>query len=691
MKYKRWNVAPPCHEIQAELEEAGMSPLLAAVLSARRVQTLDQARRLLKPEEEPLIDPMELKDMDRAVCRLRLALVRQEQIAVYGDYDVDGITSTCLLTQCLKNMGGQIIPYIPGRLEEGYGLNREALSVLGSYGVTLLVTVDCGITAVDEVAYAKSLGIDVIITDHHACKDVLPDAVAVVDPHRPDCTYPFKGLAGVGVALKLAMALAGPERAGAVFQEFRDLAAVGTVADVMPMTGENRAIVSLGLRDLNPPRRLGLAKLIQCAGMEEKTVTSVFVGYTLAPRINASGRMGRAEVAVELLLTRDPCRAEVLAQELCVLNRDRQGIEADIFQQCVQRLSEEPQAGAIVLASPAWHQGVVGIVASRLAERYGCPAFMICLDQGMGKGSCRSWGGVNLFELLKTCAPLLENFGGHAMAAGFTVRAENIPALAQALRRAVTEFSGEETLSSELEVDAAVIPDQLTVDAVEALDLLEPWGAGNLRPVLMISGAQVQNLAQVGRGRHLKLRLESRGFGLDAIWFSNDGGDLGLVPGGRVDLAFYPQVNEFRGVRTVQLQVIDLRLAPSRAQMERDIYEKFCRGEMLSPREAQFLLPDRSEFVGLWRWLERQSACGAVVEDTLTRIARGVSRTAGQREVPARTLLCLEVLEERGLIELNRRTDRIRIVVRHTEHKVDLEASFILRRLKDASQTKNNE
>lgn len=691
MKYKRWNVAPPCPEAQAKLEEAGLSPLLAAVLSARGIRTFDQARRLLAPEEEPLLDPMGLKDMDRAVGRLRLALERRERIAVYGDYDVDGITSTCLLTQCLQNMGGDVIPYIPGRLEEGYGLNREAISLLAGQGVSLLVTVDCGITAVGEVEYAKSLGVDVVITDHHACKEALPGAAAVVDPHRPDCPYPFKGLAGVGVALKLAMATAGPEEAAAVFQEFRDLAAVGTVADVMPMTGENRAIVSLGLLDLNPPRRLGLAKLIQCAGMEDKPVTSVSVGYTLAPRINASGRMGRAEVAVELLLTRDPHRAEVLAQELCALNRDRQGIEGDIFQQCVQRLDQAPQPAAIVLASQDWHQGVVGIVASRLAERYGCPAFMICLDQGMGKGSCRSWGGVNLFELLKTCAPLLENFGGHALAAGFTVREENIPALAQALRLAIAESGGGEGLSSELEIDAAVAPDQLTVEAVEALDLLEPWGGGNLRPILVLRGVQVQSLTYVGRGRHLKLRLESRGHGLDAIWFSADGGDLNLVPGCRVDLVFYPQVNEFRGGRTVQLQVIDLRPAPSRAEMERAIYDRFCRGEILSPVEAQFLLPDRSEFVGLWRWLERQTASGAVVEDTLARIARGVSRTAGQREVPARTLLCLEVLEERGLIELNCRTDRIRIVVRPTEQKVDLEASFILRRLKNATQTNKNE
>ena len=686
MKYKHWKVAPPCPEARAALEEAGVPPLLAAVLSARGVRTWDQAGRLLSPEEEPLLDPMGLKDMDRAAARVRLALEREEKIAVYGDYDVDGITSTCLLTECLGRMGGRVIPYIPGRLEEGYGLNREAVAALAEQGVTLIVTVDCGITAVDEVRYAASLGVDVVVTDHHACKEELPPAAAVVDPHRPDCPYPFKGLAGVGVALKLAMAVAGRAQAPAVLREYRDLAAVGTVADVMPMTGENRAIVSEGLRDLNPPRRLGLAKLVACAGLGDKPVTSVSVGYTLAPRINASGRMGRAEVAVELLLTRDPERAELLAQELCALNRERQAVESDIFHQCVHRLTLAPQTGAIVLADEGWHQGVVGIVASRLTEKYGCPAFMICLDHGMGKGSCRSWGGVNLFELLRECAPLLENFGGHAMAAGFTVREENIPALAQALRQAVARCSQGEDLPSVLEADAVVSPAELTVEAVESLSLLEPCGTGNPRPVLVVRGAQVQSMAQVGRGRHLKLRLESRGASLDAIYFSADGGELGLTPGCRVDAAFYPQINEFRGLRTVQIQIIDLAPAPSRAQMERSIYERFRRGEALTAEEARFLLPSREEFVGLWRWLERQSAAGTVVEDTLSRIARGASRKGGQREVPTRTLLCLEVLEERGLIDLNRRPDRIQIVIHRLEHKVDLEASELLRRLRESLQ-----
>ena len=682
MKYKQWKVAAPCPEGQWALEQAGLSHLLAGLLAARGVVRPEDAQRLLTPSREPIPDPMLLRDMDRAVRRVRLALEKGELIAVYGDYDVDGITATCLLTQFLTARGARVIPYIPSRLGEGYGLNPEALHALSQQGVALILTVDCGITAVEETALAGTLGIDVVITDHHACKEELPAAAAVVDPHQPGCPYPFKGLAGVGVALMLALAVAGPQEAPAVLEEFCDLAAVGTVADVMPMTGANRAIVSLGLQRLDPPRRQGFASLIRCAGLEDKPVTSVSVGYTLAPRINASGRMGMAEVAVELFLTKDSARADMLAAQLCELNRERQGIEGDIFQQCVHRLEKAPQQGAIVLAGDQWHQGVVGIVASRLAEKYACPCFMICLDGGVGKGSCRSWGDINLFELLSSCHQLLENFGGHALAAGFTVREENISALSQALRRAVADSCHGESLPSVLEVDMAVAPQHLTVEAVESLDLLEPCGTGNPRPVFLLQGAQVHAMSQVGRGRHLKLRLESRGVSLDAIYFSNQGSELGLYPGCRVDVVFYPQINDFRGRRDLQLQVVDLHLAPSRAQLERAIYDKYRQGEPLTCEEARFLLPSRGDFVGLYRWLERQSTGCTVVEDTPARIARSVARATRQREVPARTMLCLEVLEERGLIDLNRRTDRIQITLRHVEHKVDLEASDIIRRLR---------
>ena len=686
MRYKEWKIAHPCPEGREKLERAGVPSLLAAILSARGVVEPEQARKLLTPGEEPLADPMGMRDMDRAVRRIQRALQEKEMIAVYGDYDVDGITSTCLLTDCLRRMGGRVIPYIPDRLEEGYGLNQEAVSALAGQGVALIITVDCGITAVREVEFARALGVEVVVTDHHECKQSLPQAAAVVDPHRPDCPYPFKGLAGVGVALKLAMAVAGADRAAMVFREYVDLAAVGTVADVMPMTGENRTIVQAGLAALAHPKRLGLAQLIQEAGLGEKPVTSVSIGYTLAPRINAAGRMGQANLAAELLLTRDPGRAAALAQELCALNRERQTIECEIFQECVQRLEQSPQSGIILLSDEHWHQGVVGIVASRLTEKYACPAFMVCLDQGLGKGSCRSWGGINLFQLLVRCQDLLEGFGGHALAAGFTVREENLPALARRLRQIVLEEQKGRALPSELEIDAAVLPQELTVEAVEALDALEPCGAGNPRPVLVLTGAHVISAAQVGRGRHLKLRLEGRGVPLDAIFFSVDGSELGLTPGCRVDVAFYPQINDFRGVRSVQLQVVDLRHAMTRAQLEQSIYEKYRRGEPLSPQEAQSLLPTRAEFVCLWRYLERQCAGQTFLEDTLARIAQKSARSGGQSERPNHTLVCLEVMEERGLISLERQSGRVQITLHRLEHKVDLNASAILRRLREATQ-----
>ena len=686
MRYKQWKIAHPSPEGRAQLERAGIPSLLACVLSARGVTEPEQAWKLLTPGEEPLLDPMLLKDMDRAVLRVTRALKRGETIAVYGDYDVDGITATCLLTDCLTRLGGRVRSYIPDRLEEGYGLNEEAVLHLAQQGVTLIITVDCGITAAREVEFARELGIDVVITDHHECKQAIPEAAAVVDPHRPDCPYPFKGLAGVGVALKLAMAAAGPDRAGLVFREYADLAAVGTVADVMPMTGENRTIVQTGLAALAHPRRVGLAQLMEEAGLGDKPVTSVSIGYTLAPRINAAGRMGQADLAAELLLTRDPGRAAALAQELCALNRERQTIECEIFQECVQRLERRPQSGVILLADEHWHQGVVGIVASRLTEKYSCPVFMVCLDQGMGKGSCRSWGGVNLFHLLTQCQDLLEGFGGHAMAAGFTVREENIPALERRLRQLVLEEQAGEELPSLLDIDAAVLPQELTVEAVEALDALEPCGAGNPRPVLVLTGAHVISAAQVGRGRHLKLRLEGRGVPLDAIFFSVDGSELGLTPGCRVDVAFYPQINDFRGVRSVQLQVVDLRHAMTRAQLEQSIYEKYRRGEPLSPQEAQSLLPTRAEFVCLWRYLERQCAGQTFLEDTLARIAQKSARSGGQSERPNHTLVCLEVMEERGLISLERQSGRVQITLHRLEHKVDLNASAILRRLREATQ-----
>ena len=683
MKYQQWNIAQRSQEAYKAMERQGVPTLVAATLCARGMTDLAEAKGLLSSGEDQLQDPFLMKDMDLATARIGRALRNGEKIAVYGDYDVDGITSTCLLTHYLRAQGGDVCYYIPNRLSEGYGVNREAVEELARQGVRLMITVDCGITAVEEVAYASGLGIDVIITDHHECKEEIPAAVAVVDPHRKDCPYPFKDLAGVGVALKLVMALGGEKRYRALFQEYADLAAVGTVADVMKLLGENRTIVRVGLNHLKKTRRRGLYALMVEAGTLNRAITSTTVGYCLSPRINAAGRMGRAVTAAELILTEDNSQAELLAHELCELNRQRQAVELEIFNQCLALLAGRKQYDCLVLADKAWHQGVVGIVASRLAEQYACPVFMICLqDDGKGKGSCRSYGGFNLFCALERCADLLEGYGGHALAAGFTIQEENIPAFRARMEEIVRQDTGGEEMVSTLQIDGEIENTALlTVEEVEALSMLEPYGAGNPKPVFSLSGVTITCMSDVGGGRHLKMRASRDGRTVDMIFFSVTRAKSGLTVGDRADVAFYPQINEYRGWRSVQLQVADLRSSLTRAQAERALYEKFRRGEELTPREAAALTPSREEFAGLWRYLKGRSAVGRV-EETALRLSRNVARTYGLRETFMRTMVCLEVFGERGLVQVERTTDLLRIDVKQVDGKVDLEQSSIMMRLR---------
>lgn len=684
MKFTKWNPASPDPEAWRRMTAAGFTPLTAAVLCARGLDTPDKAGDFLACGESQLLPPLDMADMDRAAARIGLALENRETMAVYGDYDVDGITATCLLTSFLRTRGGAVVPYIPDRMEEGYGLNDEAIRTLAGQGVTLIVTVDCGITAVHEVEFAASLGVDVVITDHHECKERLPAAAAVVDPRRGDCPYAFKDLAGVGVALKLALALAGPDRQTELIREYADLAAIGTVADVMRLVGENRAIVRLGLEQLSRTGRPGLAMLLREAGLEGKELTSVSIGYTLAPRINASGRMGCAGLAAELLLTDDPIRGEALAQELCALNRERQAIEQEIYSQCLERMDVCPieERSALVFADERWHQGVVGIVASRLSEKFACPTFMICVHDGKGKGSCRSYGGFNLFAALERNADLLESFGGHELAAGFTIREEQIPAFRRRMNQEVAQsLAGREAVTV-LPIDVELSRmDLLTLENVADLNRLEPYGTGNLRPTFALSGVTVSSLAAVGGGRHLKLRVSREGQTLDAIFFSATARDAGIQQGDRVDVAFYPQLNEFRGQTMVQLLVSDLRPALSAAQAERQLYERYRKGMRLTPQEAAAMTPSREDFAAVWRYLVRQTDPGRV-EETAPRLCRKIARTFGIRETFTRTMVCLEVFDERGLISLSTQTDHLQISIRPVEGKVDLEQSAVLQRLR---------
>jgi single-stranded-DNA-specific exonuclease len=485
------------------------------------------------------------------------------------------------------------------------------------------------------------------------------------------------------VALKLVLALGGRENEARLFQEYVDLAAIGTVADVMEIVDENRVIVQQGLEALDNPRRPGLQMLLQEAGLAGKSITATSIGFTLAPRINASGRMGCADLACELLLTSDPIRGAELARELCALNRERQAIEMEIYTECVSRLSryQAKDLYSIVLADEKWHQGVVGIVASRLSEQYSCPSFMICLSDGKGKGSCRSYGGVNLFQALEGCSDLLESFGGHELAAGFTILEENIPAFRKRMDTIVRQAVNNETITASLQVDLD-LPDAalLTLDNVDGLNLLEPTGTGNPKPVFQLSGAHVVNVSTVGGGRHTKFRVQKDGCMLDAIFFSATPQDAGLAPGARVDLAFSPSVNEYRGNRSVQLQIIDVRPALTQSQTEQRLYQRYRSGETLTPQEAALLLPQREDFIAVWRYLQRQST-PEMVEDTAPRLARKIARTFGIRETYTRTRVCLDVMHERGLISLCAETDHLQIRVQPTQGKVDLEASYIMQQL----------
>ena len=676
MKFQKWHIADPHPEAAARLTAAGYPCLVSAVLASRGIGTAEEAAAFLEHEQRLTYSPFLMADMDKAVARVQQALAAHEKIAVFGDYDVDGITATCILVDYLQGRGADVLHYIPRRIEDGYGLSCDAIEGLYQKGARLLITVDCGITGVEEVDFANSLGMDVVITDHHECKETLPRAVAVVDPHRPDCPYPFKHLAGCGVALKLALALGGPDREEALFSRYCTLAAIGTVADVMQMSGENRTIVSRGLAAIEHSDFIGLHALLKEAGLAGREITSVQIGFVLAPRINAAGRMGAADKAAELLLCTDPAEAERMARDLCALNRERQNVEQTIYSQAEEMIARLPDRdrSALVLESSRWHQGVVGIVASRLSEKYSRPSFMIHLNGATGKGSCRSWGGFNLFAALESCKDLLLGFGGHELAAGFTIEEANIPAFRERMNDYARSFQGGAAPVSVLDVDVAIThPSAVTLEELEALSALEPYGSGNARPVFCLLGATLLRTQNVGQNRHLKLRLGKGSAQFDGIFFSTVAEDCGCRPGDRVDAAFYLQVNEFRGSRTVQLQMVDLRpsLRPSgREQESLALAEQCAARQPISARDARRLLPTREQFAAAWRFLERTVPEGGLTTGYLP-LLRTLAAELGKAEPFPRAALCLAVFAERGLLTLERQGDDVTLHL-HRGRKVVL-------------------
>lgn len=691
MKFQKWCIAPSAEQAAERLMEAGYPYLVSSVLSSRGIETEEEAAAFLEQEHSLSHSPFLMKDMDKAVERISAAIADHQKIAVFGDYDVDGITATCILVDYLAGRGADVMHYIPRRIEDGYGLSQDAIENLRRQGARLLITVDCGITGVEEVAFANSIGMDVVVTDHHECKEILPAACAVVDPHRPDCPYPFKHLAGCGVALKLVLALGGSDREGALFARYCTLAAIGTVADVMQMSDENRTIVSRGLATIDRSDFIGLHALLQESGLSDKEITSVQIGFVLSPRINAAGRMGAADMAADLLLCTDPARAEEMAKELCALNRERQTVEQEIYSQAEAMIEQMPERhrNALVLSDQRWHQGVVGIVASRLSEKYSRPSFMIHLNGNVGKGSCRSWGGFNLFSALESCSNLLLGFGGHELAAGFTIEEKNIPAFRERMNQYASEYRGGETPVSSLDIDVVINqPGRIDLHELEALSALEPYGSGNARPVFCLLGATLQRTQNVGQNRHLKLRLSKGSSQFDGIFFSTVAENCGCAVGDRVDAAFYLQINEFRGNRSVQLQMVDIRpsLYPSGKEQESlQLLQRCLDGEALDSRDAKRLLPSRDQYVSAWRALEHTVPEGGLTMGYLPFL-RSLAPELGKTDSFLRAALCLEVFRERGLLSCQHDEQDITLRLTGQGKKVNLEDSPYIRSLTEAER-----
>jgi single-stranded-DNA-specific exonuclease len=511
-----------------------------------------------------LHDAYLLKGMDKAVERIQKAILNKDKICVYGDYDVDGITSTAIMIRTLEKLAADAVYYIPNRIEDGYGLGISSMDKIKALGVSLIVTVDCGIRSVEVVDYAKGLGMEVIITDHHECEGELPDAFCIIDPHQDDCNYPYNSLAGVGVAYKLAGALLAVNGKGSFSEELIDIVSIGTIADVVPLQDENRIIVKNGLKRIENTENEGIKALLKVCGLDGKEVNAYNVAFMLAPRINAAGRIADATECVELLLTDNADRAMEIAKKLDSDNRERQGIENEILSiaaEMIEQTVDVDRDRVLVLSNEKWHIGVVGIVASRLVDKFNFPTFIMSEDGEFSKGSARSINGFNIFEAMSRHSGLFEKYGGHEMAAGFTIRTDRIDELRKSMNDEVIQVMGKDRLLPELRVDYKLTPEDINVDTVRKLKLMEPFGAGNSSPVYVYRGLSILSSKAVGNElKHLQLMVNDGVNEIKCIAFNMGSMQKVLSIGKKIDIICSVENNVWNNYESVQLNIKDIKL-----------------------------------------------------------------------------------------------------------------------------------
>lgn len=722
-----WSVlyAPANTEAEQRIAQisakVGVSQITARLLYNRGYDTPDKAASFMNADITSLHDPYLMKDMEKAVFRIRRAIDAGEKIAIYGDYDVDGVTSVTSIYLYLQSKGADVTYYIPSRDKEGYGLCNTAIDMLADTGVSLIITVDTGITADREVAYASSIGIEMVITDHHECRTDLPDACAVVNPHRPDCPYPFKELAGVGVVFKLLCAyeiheyrergLSELSAIAAICREYVDLTAIGTIADVMPIIDENRYIVMLGLEAVENTQRCGLNALIEASSynpnarqdqpLKRKKVTSGFIGYGIAPRINAAGRISNATKAVELLLEQDPDLAKKRADELCRINTQRQVEENRIAEQAYKTIEQEHDFvndRVIVLENDSWQQGIIGIVSSRITERFGLPSVLISFDgatrgyaslDDVGKGSGRSIKGMNLVDALTYCDDLLARYGGHELAAGLSIVRCNIGEFRKRINEYARNNLDSDALDIRYEADCEVDVADLTMPLAVELTRLEPFGVANPTPELVTRNLTVIKVIPLGAGKHCKVILGKDGLQLQAVWFGMAASAFPFGVSDCVDVMFQLSINEYQGVKSLQLIVKDIRISDDYAEKcrwERARYQEILDGADILPKED--VIPTRDDIAEVYKLLRRECRIGHNTFSHKTLLAT-LNLTSTRKINYIKLKFILAILKELELCGVREPGDNLYIFdVYCNAAKTNIENSKILKKLR--SQCKQN-
>ena len=670
MNIKKWRInTPDLNKVGEITRKTDISEVCAKLLSSRGIDTIGSIEDFFNHDAD-FSDPFLMADMYDAVERLHHAIDAGEKIVIYGDYDCDGITSTVMLLSYLQSFGADASYYIPSREGEGYGLNSDAVKALAEQGANLIITVDNGISSIEEAELISELGMDLIITDHHQVPDTMPEAVAIINPHRPDCNSPFKKLCGAGVVFKLLAAMEDGDY-DLIMEEFGDLAAIGTIGDIVPLKDENRLIVRRGLELLPNTERLGLKALMRLSGVNGDNITSTGIAFGIVPRINAAGRFSRPELAVELLLSEDEDEAQEIAQQLCKMNTERQKTEKDIFNQALEHIKQNPNMlsdRVLVLFGEGWHQGVIGIVASRLLEMFQKPVILFSISDGEATGSARSVDGFSLYKALSHCSEHILYFGGHVKAAGLTISTDKI----DDFTRAIADYAREnfpDMPSGEVTADMVLSGSDITVDNIKSLDLLEPFGEGNPSPTFAIIGAEVNSIRPLKEGRYARVNIQYQGKILDAISFSIPYSDLAYGAGTKIDMLVTLDINEYNGRISPTLRIKDIR--PSNFSQDRyfaakSAYEKIKLGEGYNERLKSRIIPTRGEIAAIYKLLRKGECKLGILYFAICNTTISYCKLR----------LIIDILCELGLAEFDVITSVISLV--DTSKKVDLDSSKIL-------------